>query len=215
MQIPLNAQVECTDGIYGRSEYVLIDPVIDHVTNLVVKENASPNTAYIVPVDFVTETIADTIRLRCSKAELEKMDPFIETNFIKERVPERFSRYGYGGSGMGSIYYMPYTTPDITVYEKEEIQQIPPGELTVRRGTTVEATDGYIGKVDEFVVHPVTGHITHLVMREGHLWGQKDVIIPISALKPMGNTYKDTVFLNLDKHQIESLPTFPLTRWWS
>ncbi len=215
MQIPLNAQVECTDGIYGRSKYVLIDPVVDHVTNLIVKEDADPNTEYIVPVDFVTETIADTIRLSCSKAELEKMDPFIETKFIKEQVPERYSRYGYGGYGMGSLYYMPYTTPDVTVYEVEEIQQIPPGELSVHRGTHVEATDGYVGKVDEFVVHPVTGHITHLVMREGHLWGQKDVIIPLSALAPMGDTHEDTVFLKLDKHQLESMPTFPLHRRWS
>ena len=215
MQIPLNAQVECTDGVYGRSAFVLIDPVVDQVTHLVVKEDLSPKTEYIVPVDFVTETIADTIRLRCSKAELEKMDPFIKTKFIEEKMPEMFSRYGYGGYGMGSLFYMPYAAPNITAYETEEIQQIPPGELTVHRGTHVEATDGYVGKVDEFVVHPETGHITHLVMREGHLWGKKDVIIPLSALKPMGETYEDTVFLNLDKQQIASLPTFPLHRRWS
>jgi hypothetical protein len=215
MQIPLNAQVECTDGVCGRSAFVLIDPVVDQVTNLVVKEDSSPNTEYIVPVKFVTETIADTIRLSCSKADLEKMDPFIKTKFIQETVPDRYSSYGGGMYGFGSMYYMPYATPDITVYAKEEIQQIQPGELTVRRGTTVEATDGYVGKVDEFVVNTDTGHITHLVMREGHLWGKKDVIIPLSALKPMGDTHEDTVFLNIDKHELESLPTFPLTRRWS
>ena len=88
MEIPLNAQVECTDGVCGRSVYVLINPVIDQVTHLVVKEDSSPNTEYIVPVDFVSETIVDTIRLRCSKAELEKMDPFIKTTFIEEKVPD-------------------------------------------------------------------------------------------------------------------------------
>jgi hypothetical protein len=62
------------------------------------------------------------------------------------------------------------------------------------------------------VVNPENGHITHLVMSEGHLWGQKDVIIPLSA---MGETREDTVFLKLDKHQIELLPTFPLRRRWS
>jgi hypothetical protein len=31
----------------------------------------------------------------------------------------------------------------------------------------------------------------------------------------MGDTHKDTVFLKLDKHKIESLPTFPLHRRWS
>ena len=211
MEIPLNAQVECTDGVCGRSVYVLINPVIDQVTHLVVKEDSSPNTEYIVPVDFVTETIADTIQLRCSKAELEKMDPFIKTTFIEEKIPDRNFRYS-GKYGMGSYYYMPYVTPDRTVYESMENQQIPPGELTVRRGTRVEATDGYVGKVDEFVVNPENGHITHLVMREGHLWGQKDVIIPLSA---MGDTRQDTVFLKIDKHQIESLPTFPVHRRWS
>jgi hypothetical protein len=110
---------------------------------------------------------------------------------------------------------MPYATPDQTIYATEEIQQIPPGELTVQRGTRVEARDGYVGKVDEFVVNPENGHISHLVMREGHLWGQKDVIIPLSALSPMGKTSEDAVFLKLDKKQIESLPTFPLHRRWA
>jgi sporulation protein YlmC with PRC-barrel domain len=82
----------------------------------------------------------------------------------------------------------------------------------VRRGTRVEATDGYIGHVDEFVVNPENGNITHLVMREGHLWGKKDVIVPLAAID---QTSEDTVFLNIDKHQIESLPTSPLHRHWS
>jgi hypothetical protein len=215
MEIPLQAQVECTDGICGRSEYVLINPVSDQVTNLVVKGDSSPNTEYIVPVDFMVETIADTIRLSCSKAELEKMDPFVDTKFVKEMIPDRYAKSGGGMYGAGSYYYLPYDIPDKTIYASVEYQQIPPGELAVSRGTRVEATDGYVGKIDEFVVNPETGHITHLVMREGHLWGQKEVIVPLSAMSPMGKTSEDTVFLNLDKHQIESLPTFPLQRRWS
>jgi hypothetical protein len=215
MEIPLNAQVECTDGICGRSVYVLINPATDLVTHLVVKEDSSPHAEYIVPLHQVFETNADMIRLSCSMADLEKMNPFINTEYIQEKVPEIYSGYGGGMYGMGLLYYLPYAIPDRTVYEKEEIQQVPPGELTVHRGTRVEATDGFVGKVDEFVVNPENGKISHLVMREGHLWGQKDVIIPLSALSPMGKTYQDTVALNLNKHQIESLPTFSLNRRWS
>jgi uncharacterized protein YifN (PemK superfamily) len=69
-----------------------------------------------------------------------------------------------------------------------------------------------VGHVDEFVVNPESDRITHFVMREGHLWGQKDVIIPMSAIR---ETREDTIFLKLDKRQIESLPTFPLDRRWS
>jgi sporulation protein YlmC with PRC-barrel domain len=210
MKIPLQAQVECTDGVCGRSVFVLVNPVIDQITHLVVREDSS-DTEYIVPIEILSETISEKIQLRCSKAELEKMDPFIKTTFIEEKV--HGNTYGYGGMyGMGSYYYMPYVTPAITVQVSVDHQQIPPGELAIRRGTRVEATDGYVGKVDEFVVNPENGHITHLVMREGHLWGQKEVIIPVSA---MGEALGDIVFLKIDKHQIEALPTFPVHRRWS
>jgi len=209
MEIPLKAQVECTNGICGRSEYVLINPQTDQVTNLVVRETASPNTEYVVPVELVSATIADTIQLHCSKAELEKMGKFVKTTYVEEKMP--MMSPGYGG-GLGTYYYMPFVTAEMTVQVPEEQLQIPPGELGMTRGTRVEATDGYIGHVDEFVVNPKNNRITHLVMREGHLWGQKDVIIPLSA---MGERRADSVFLKLDKRQVESLPTFPVHRRWS
>ncbi len=195
--------------------YVLINPVDDQVTHLVVKEDAYPHKEYIIPVDLVTETLADTILLKCSKAELEKMEPFIKTTFIEETLPDRAYGNGREMYGMGSYYYLPYVIPEKRIYVPEDIQQIPPGELAVRRGTRVEATDGPVGHVDEFVVNPENGHITHLVMREGHLWGQKDVIVPVSAMETMGETSRDTVVLKLDKRQIEDLPTFPVNRRWS
>jgi hypothetical protein len=211
MEIPLDAQVECTDGVCGRSVYVLINPVIDQVTHVVVKEDSSPNTEYIVPVDFVTATIANTIQLRCSKAELEKMDPFAKTEFVQQQVPD-YLAYRNNSYGAASSFYIPFVTPEMTVQVSVKHQQIPPGELAVYRGIRVEAKDGYVGKVDEFVVNPENSHITHLVMREGHLWGKKGVIIPISA---MGETRDDTVFLTIDQHQIESLPIFPVQRRWA
>jgi uncharacterized protein YrrD len=210
VEIPLNAQVDCKDGMCGRSVFVLMNPVIEQVTHVVVKEESSPNSEYIVPVDRVVDATTDTILLSCSKAELENMDPFIKTTFIEEKLPANYSASA-GGYGAGMVYW-PYASFSETVQLPVEDRQIPAGELAITRGTRVEATDGYVGKVDEFVVDPQSGYITHLVMREGHLWGKKEVVIPLSA---MGETKEDTVFLKLDKHQIESLPTFTLHRKWS
>jgi len=212
MEIPLQAQVECTDGLCGRSVCVLINPLINQVTHLVVKEDSSPNTEYVVAVDMISATITDMIRLRCTKAELEKMPPFVKTEYVEEKVYVGNIEGAGGVYGMGSYYYIPYVTPEVTVQVPVKHLQIPPGELAVRRGTRVEATDGYVGKVDEFVVNSQTGHITYLVMREGHLWGAKNVIIPLSAMDDSGD---DTLFLNIDKHQIEALPTFPVHRLWA
>jgi sporulation protein YlmC with PRC-barrel domain len=212
MEIPLNAQVECTDGFFGHSEYVLINPVIDKVTHLVVKQAASPNTEYNVPADLVAKTIDQTLHLNCTKAELEKMAPFIQAAFIKEKVPEM--NYGMAGEmrGAEAYLYLPFVTYSRTAQVDDEPRQIPVGELTVQRGSRVEATDGYVGKVDEFVLNPESTHITHLVMREGHPWGKRDMIIPVSAMR---DTHDGTVFLKLDQEQIVALPAFPLHRRWA
>jgi hypothetical protein len=46
----------------------------------------------------------------------------------------------------------------------------------------VRATDGRVGRVDEFLVDPESGNITHLCLRKDHLWGDKLVCIPVSEI---------------------------------
>ncbi len=212
MEIPLNAKVVCQDGVCGKSLYVLINPVTKEVTDLVVEGDFSAKNEFIVPLNFVAEVKAGTIHLNCRKAELEKLDPFIKTSFINEDIPAFYYKPAGGMVGMGAYYVWPYVTPAKSVKVPVEEEQIPPGELAVQRGTRVKATDGFVGKVDEFVVNPDNNHITHMIMREGHLWGHKDVIIPLSEIATTG---EETVTLKIDKHQIEALPTFPVKRHWS
>jgi sporulation protein YlmC with PRC-barrel domain len=90
-----------------------------------------------------------------------------------------------------------------------EHERIPPDELAVRRGAHVEATDGRIGVVEEFLVDPINGHITHLVLREGHLWGKKDVTIPVAQID---HIEEDKVYLKLSKQSIEALPAIAVRR---
>ncbi len=210
MIIPVNAEVRCTDGTCGHSVCVLVNPVTSRVTDVVVREAAAPHPEFIVPLSLVAGASTDLIRLRCTKGELSHLEPFTKTEFVEEKWATYLpAGYGAGtyGYGVGTYVYWPYVTPATSLAVEHE--QIPPGELVIRRGTRVEATDGTVGRVDEFLVHPDSGNITHLVMREGHLWGQKDVSIPVSAIR---ETRDKTVFLNLDKQQVESLPTIPIHR---
>lgn len=209
MEISLNAKVVCTDGEYGSSVYVLINPILEEVTHLVVKADSSPNKETIVPMCAVSANVAGQIQLTCSKAELELMDEFVKTRFVKSRLPDYG---GYRGYESGAYFYFPYVKSEFTtVYRAVEDLQIPEGEMAIQRGTRVKATDGFVGKVDELVVNPDNGRITHLVMREGHLWGKKEILIPLSAL---GESSKDAVALVLTKQQVEDLPTFPVHRHW-
>ena len=75
------------------------------------------------------------------------------------------------------------------------------GEAEVRRGEHVLATDGAIGRVQGLVVHPGDHCVTHVLLDEGHLWGQKRVI-PIGDVKDT----EDGVRLNLTKDEVRELP---------
>jgi sporulation protein YlmC with PRC-barrel domain len=210
-ELPIEAKVACTDGECGQSIYVLINPLTEQLTHLVVRENQAPHTEFLVPVEKVSGVNDSVIQLHCTRAEFAALVPFIQTEYITTTVPETAGTYGQAYA-TGQYFYLPYVDSNKPIYETIEHREIPLGEMAVRRGTRVEATDGHVGRVDEFVLNADSGHMTHFVMREGHLWAPKEVIIPISALDGVRN---DTLFLKLDKAAVEALPTFPVKRHWA
>jgi len=186
MDVPVNAQVECADGPCGHSVGVIVSPKNRQVTHLIVKPHG--DLERLTPVDQIIEASPTTIRLRSTKDELTRMDPFVEHEYVV-LAPEAFM-----WAPAPQIIPVPHL-------------RVPQGELAIERGSRVEATDGQVGKVDELLVDPKDDHITHLVLREGHLWGQRDVTIPASEIDRIED---DAVFLKLDKHTIASLPTVPV-----
>jgi sporulation protein YlmC with PRC-barrel domain len=73
----------------------------------------------------------------------------------------------------------------------------------------VKASDGEIGKLDELVLDPKSGDITHLQMREGHLWGKKDVAIPMADVEFIES---ETIYLKIDKEAVKALPAVKVKR---
>jgi len=84
--------------------------------------------------------------------------------------------------------------------------RVPAGEVDVRRGDAVHATDGTIGKVQGLIVDPSDHHVIHILLDEGHLWGKKRVAIPISAIENVD----DGVRLSFTKDQVRDLPPVDL-----
>jgi len=200
MDIPINADVFCQNESCGTSTYLVLNPTTEKVTHIVVKQKHFPNAEYLVPIDLILSTVPTQIHLRCSQGTLASLEPFIETEFIQAKIPK------YMGT---PIMLSPYVLPEIEFLPPLEHENIPANELALRRGARVEATDGHAGRIDEFLVEPTNGHITHLVLRKGHLWGQRDVTIPVSEIDRIE---EDAVYLKLDKARIEALPAIPIRR---
>ena len=66
----------------------------------------------------------------------------------------------------------------------------------------VYATDGEIGRVEGLVIDPENHHVSHLLLQEGHVFGRRQVAIPIGAVTEVINA----VQLNITKQQVENLP---------
>lgn len=213
MDIPLDVDVFCSDGLCGRSTAIIINPISQQVTHIAVATQEMLHSEYLVPVTLIEESKPDSIQLRCRRNTLATMDPFHKVKFVSltdleesDRPPTEIPE-----AQLSSAWLWPYITAQGGFGTYVNVEQIPHEELAVHRGAHVEATDGHVGKVDEFIINPDNDHITHLVLREGHLWGEKDIMIPVSEI---GRVETDVVYLKLDKDAIERLPTMPVKRWW-
>lgn len=201
-EIPVNTQVECTDGPCGKSTHVIINPINHEVTHVVVHDRHLPdNPTRLVPIAKVVSTSQTQINLNCSKADLAKLPPFIVEKYMQESAPGKAYQ-------SGAAYKFPYVVND-TAYTTVKERNVPAGELALSSGMQIKATDDKVGTLDELVLDPDSGDITHLLMRSGHLWGKKQVSIPISAVD---DTDGQVIYLNLDKKAVGELPTLPIKR---
>ena len=197
----IGADVSCSDGACGKVTCVVVDPVARTVTHLVVEPKHRHGPGRLVPLGLADAT-ADQIRLRCTLADFGKLDPAEETQFLPGTP-------GYPGYDPDQVLWMPYYSmgmgmgmganyiPQAVTYDT-----VPLAEVEVRRGEHVHATDGHIGRVQGLIIDPGSHRVTHVLLQEGHLWGRKEVAIPISAVTGVD----DGIRLNITKQQVQDLP---------
>ena len=203
MEFPLNADVHCTDGRCGRSTHVILNPATERITHLVVQENQPSRVERLVPVILISHTAAEVILLDCTLKEFSALEPFNQTEFVYDDLPHH-------ATDPSLTMLWPYAVPAKRIVD-DRIRPMSPGELPVRRGARVRATDGWIGQIDEFVVDPDSNRILYLVLRDRHLWKDKVVTIPVSEIDRME---EEVVYLKISKNQIEAMQPIAIERRW-
>jgi len=200
----IGAEVSCSDGVCGELSRVAVDPVARVVTHLVVEPRHRRGLGRLVPLDLVSAT-SGQLSLNCTLADFEQLDSAEETQFVPgsggyaEYGPEQVLAWPYYGLG-GAAGVQGEMVPPIS--ETLTVDTLPPGEVGVRRGEQVHATDGDIGLVQGLVIEPQSHRVTHVLLQEGHLWGRKEVAIPIGAVTRVD----DGIRLNLTKQEVQDLP---------
>jgi sporulation protein YlmC with PRC-barrel domain len=201
-EFTIGADASCSDGPGGKVSRLVVDPETQAVTHLVVEPKHRAGGGRLVPLDLIDAT-AGEIKLRCTTAEFDKLDPAEEQQLLTGgggfRVynPDLGTMSGSGGASLNMSYLSPGDGRQVTTHDA-----VPRGEVDVRRGEPVYATDGEIGRIQGLIIDPGSHHVTHVLLEEGHLWGRKEVAIPISAVTRVG----DTIRLNIGKQEVQNLP---------
>jgi sporulation protein YlmC with PRC-barrel domain len=213
-QFTIGAKVSCRSGSCGKLTRVIIDPVQRTLTHLVVEPH-NEELGRLVPLKLVEHSSSDQIDLACTLKEFDKLSASIDTDYfpMDDYYGSYYGGYARGyGYGYGSASFWPYYGYGGYGYgwgwgpEQVSYEAIPTGEVTVRRGDPVHATDGDIGHVEGLVIGAPTGQVTHVLLQEGHLWGRKDVAIPIHSVTRVGNV----VEVALTKHELSGLPSMDI-----
>jgi len=188
-EFAIGTTVSCSDGPCGEVRRIVFDPGARTVTHLVVEPKHRHGPGRLVRLDLI-DSAAGEIRLRCTIAEFDRLDPADETDLVEGR-----SVYtGAGGTRP------PMGVPKATRVTYHDV--VPVGESEISPGDHVHAVDGEIGEVQGFLVDPGDHQVTHVLLKEGHLWGRKEVAIPISAVTGA----EEGIRLNMTKQQVEDLP---------
>ncbi len=208
----IGAHASCDDGPGGTVQRVVVDPLAETVTHLVVEPKHRRGLARLVPVSLA-EATPEGVRLLCSTAEFEELDSAEETQFVPGTIgyenygPEQVLSWPYyglhGGQAAGiEGAAVPGVSQTVTY------DTVPEGEVGVRRGEPVYATDGAIGHVHGLVIDKDSRRVSHVLLAEGHLWGRKEVAIPISVVKGV----QDGIELQISKHEVAALPPVAVER---
>lgn len=191
----IGSAVRCSDGDCGRLERVIIEPIGRTLTHLLVQPPQRHRPSRLVPAEALeTAERADIdIVLTCSLAEFEAFEP------------ARLAQFLQGASGQWSyeqdqMLSWPYYRLGLRA-GSAEYAGMPLEDVHVRRGEHLYATDGALGRVQGLIVDRDDRRVTHVLLDEGHIWGQKRAAIPVNALLADGGAR-----INLTRREVRDLP---------
>jgi sporulation protein YlmC with PRC-barrel domain len=222
MRLDLGSTVNCSDGVFGELADLVIDPIRRQVTHLVVQPHHRHDQARLVAIDRVSGQPGshDEILLDYTIAEIENLDPVQKSAYLRiGESPVEDPNWEVGIQSSLALPYFESLTPGgfgtgvpPLAYDNhvpEVYDRVPKDKIEIRRSSPVFSSDEHhLGHVDGFVVDDQDG-ITHLVLEHGHLWGKREVTIPIGAAAKIEN---DEVTLSLSKDEVEKLESVPLRR---
>ena len=222
MRLDLGSSVRGADGPAGELADIVIDPRTRRVTYLVIEPHDRHDLARLVPADLAQDAPAadGSISLDCTVTEIAQLEPLRRMAYVRigedpEEDPDSdvgiedisvapgYQSFGLDGIGAGAaaIDYDPHVALS---YDR-----IPKGNVEIRRDSAVTSSQGdHLGHVVGVVIDPEE-RIAQLVFEHGHLWGKREVAIPLTHV---ARILTDEIVLGLSTDEAGKLKPLPKHR---
>lgn len=187
MDLSLRAKLVCADGNGGDVAGVLFEEAARKVTHVIVRPKETGMLRRLLPLDAVTEAAPAAVHTRLTVQEVATLPAVDDIQILPNIEPVDV---GMVGMPMAD---MPVAMP-----------KLPAGSIALERVDDVNASDGRVGSLDAVLIDPASMTITHIVLREGHLWAKRDVTVPIANVSKIE---EDAVTLDLSKDGVGKLPS--------
>jgi sporulation protein YlmC with PRC-barrel domain len=216
MRLELGCPVSASDGPWGKLADVVVDPGRRRITHLVVEPHHGQRRARLVPVELAhADDASEALVLDRTGAQLTGFPLVRELAYLRlGDVPVDDPDWDVGVETVLAQPYADYPgfaaapldfDPHVAVF----YDRVPTGEVEIRHSSDVFSADDHrLGNVEGFLVD-ADDRITHLVLERGHVFGRREVTIPIDLVGRVGN---DSITLALSKDEVERLPAVAVRR---
>ena len=198
----------------GKINRVILDPVTNEVTHVVVQKGWLFAEDKVVPIEMIDSATEDKVLLKEDAGEFDNLPAFEETYYIglgeEDYLPGAppYSRYapayywyppsgyiGYPGYGPGFYGGRPLVTT----------RNIPADTIPLREGTDVISSDDeHVGDVERILVDPDSNQATHFVISQGILFKDRK-LVPAHWVT---SVEEDKVHLSVTSRLLERLPSY-------
>ncbi|MFA9431872.1 PRC-barrel domain-containing protein [Egicoccus sp. AB-alg2] len=167
-------------NVVGVVEAVVLTPTLSHMTHVSVSPGGGFTESRLVPIDDLEPTDG-SLRLRTDAPWPHGFDRTYDLDFLPlEQDGDYQLPYPYGAEHL--LLWDRLETPMGTGTVIRS--QLPPGEHELHSGTPVRSADGQrIGHVAGLFLDQATDEVSHVVLRHGHLWERRTVLLPLSLLE--------------------------------
>jgi hypothetical protein len=175
---------------------------------VVVQASQPPGGSRLVPIELVGCDEANSVlTVRCTVEEATMLPGVQEVQYLRPgQLPFEDADYDIG---VQDVYPMPYDEagafvdlqPDLEPDIVMSYDRVPKGTVEIRRLSAVTSADGdELGRLHGVCVE--AGRITHVILRRGHLWRRRELMVPVADVARMT---MDQVVLRLSRDQLEAL----------